>query len=139
MVLLASRQIGMKPKARESRTAPTAAAKFIRSKIRSVVAAAIPWVHPDPTPLRTSNLRAPGDLARIFASESFMDEIASGVGVDPVQFRLRYLASNKRPTDVLLAATQKAGWQERPSPAPASRAARTQPGEAWPWRIAPTP
>ena len=83
---------------------------------QKVVAAAIPWIHPDPTPLRTSNLRAPGDLARSFASESFMDEIASAVAVDPVQFRLRYLSSDKRPTEALLAATKKAGWQERPSP-----------------------
>src|SRR5581483_9186862 len=33
------------------------------------------------------------------------------------KFRLKYLAGNKRPTDVLVAATQKFGWQERPSPA----------------------
>ena len=42
------------------------------------------------------------------------------MAVDPVQFRLRYLNGNKRPTEVLLAATKKAGWQERPSPARAS-------------------
>ncbi len=49
-----------------------------------------------------------------------MDEIASDLGVDPVQFRLRYLTNNKRATEALLAATKKAGWQERPSPAPAA-------------------
>ncbi|TAJ79131.1 xanthine dehydrogenase family protein molybdopterin-binding subunit, partial [bacterium] len=70
--------------------------------------------------LRTSNLRAPGDLARCFASECFLDEIASELGVDPVQLRLRHLTHNKRGTDVLLAAAKKAEWKERPSPVPAS-------------------
>jgi nicotinate dehydrogenase subunit B len=117
MVLLASRQIGMKPKAQGNPNGTDGGGEIYSIENQRVVAAAIPWLHPDPTPLRTSNLRAPGDLARSFASESFFDEVASGVGVDPVKFRLKYLAGNKRPTDVLLAATQKAGWKERPSPA----------------------
>ena len=50
-----------------------------------IIAAAIPWVQADPTPLRTSPLRAPGDLARVFASESFMDELAAGQGEDAVE------------------------------------------------------
>ena len=87
---------------------------------QKVVAADIPWVQSDPTPLRTSNLRAPGDLARTFASECFLDEIASDLGVDPVQFRLRYLRDNKRTTEALLRATAGAEWKERPSPAPSS-------------------
>ncbi len=91
---------------------------------QKVLAAAIPWLQKDPWPLRTSNLRAPGDLARIFASESFMDEIASNLGIDPVQFRLHYLASDKRLNEVLMAAVQKAGWKDRPSPAPASSGAK---------------
>ncbi len=49
-----------------------------------------------------------------------MDEIAADLGVDPVQFRLRYLESNKRGSDALVAAAKKAGWQERPSPGPTS-------------------
>ena len=78
----------------------------------------IPWVQTDETPLRTGYLRAPGDMARSFASESFMDEIAADLRVDPVQFRLRYLGANKRGAEALIAATKQAGWQERPSPAP---------------------
>src|SRR5207245_11373715 len=42
------------------------------------------------------------------------------VGVDAVAVRLRYLSENKRLREVLVAAAQKAGWNERPSPAPAS-------------------
>jgi CO/xanthine dehydrogenase Mo-binding subunit len=87
---------------------------------QKAIAALVPWVKDDPTPLRTSNLRAPGDLARTFASESFIDEIAADNGVDPLQFRLRYLKNNKRPTEALLAAAKKANWQERPSPATVS-------------------
>ncbi len=37
----------------------------------------VPWVQADETPLRTGYLRAPGDMARCFASESFIDEIAA--------------------------------------------------------------
>jgi CO/xanthine dehydrogenase Mo-binding subunit len=117
MVLLASRQIGMKPKAQGNPNGTDGGGEIYTVENQRVVAAAIPWLHEDPTPLRTSNLRAPGDLARSFASESFIDEVAAATGADPVQFRLKYLAGNKRPTDVLLAATQKAGWKERPSPA----------------------
>jgi nicotinate dehydrogenase subunit B len=118
MVLLASRQIGMKPKAQGNPNGTDGGGEIYSFDNQRVVASAIPWLHEDPTPLRTSNLRAPGDLARVFASESFIDEVASAVGTDPVQFRLRYLGDNKRASDALLAATKKAGWTARPSPAP---------------------
>jgi CO/xanthine dehydrogenase Mo-binding subunit len=118
MVLLASRQIGIKPKGQGIPNGTDGGGEIYSFDNQRVIAAAIPWIHDDPTPLRTSNLRAPGDLARAFASESFVDEVASGVKMDPVQFRLRYLGDNKRATDALLAATKKAGWQPRPSPAP---------------------
>jgi nicotinate dehydrogenase subunit B len=124
MVLLASRQVGLKPKGQGIPNGTDGGGEIYSFDNQKVVAAAIPWLHPDPTPLRTSNLRAPGDLARTFASESFMDEIASSLAVDPVQFRLRYLNGSKRPMDALLAATKKAGWQERPSPAPASNGSK---------------
>ena len=65
-------------------------------------------------------LRAPGDIARCFASEGFMDEIAADLKVDPVDFRMQHLTANKRGAECLKAAVDKAGWQKRPSPAPAS-------------------
>jgi nicotinate dehydrogenase subunit B len=80
----------------------------------------VPWVQNLMTPLRTNNLRAPGSAARCFGSESFMDEIASQIGVDPVQFRLRHFGNDKRKAEALLAATRRAGWKERTSPAAAS-------------------
>lgn len=42
-------------------------------------------------PLRVSSLRALGAHANVFAIESFMDEIATANGHDPVEFRLRHL------------------------------------------------
>jgi nicotinate dehydrogenase subunit B len=118
--LLASKQTGLKAAGQGNSNGTGGGGDIYAFENQKVVAAGIPWLHPDPTPLRTSNLRAPGELARCFASESFMDEIASELGVDPVQFRLQYLNGNKRATEALLAATKKAEWRERASPAAAA-------------------
>jgi len=48
------------------------------------------------TPLRPSWIRSPGRLQNTFANESFMDELASAVQVDPIAFRLRYLDDPRR-------------------------------------------
>jgi len=74
------------------------------------------------TPLRLSNLRAPGKIANVFAVESFTDELASAAGVDPLEFRLRGL-TDTRAIDVIKRATEMIGWESRPSPNP-----RPQPG-----------
>jgi CO/xanthine dehydrogenase Mo-binding subunit len=63
-------------------------------------------------PLRTSALRSLGAYANVFAIESFIDELAAATGVDPVAFRLRYLA-DPRARAVIERATAKAGWAER--------------------------
>jgi CO/xanthine dehydrogenase Mo-binding subunit len=75
----------------------------------------LPWPNKQDTGLRTNNLRAPGDPGRAFASESFLDEIASALGADPVQFRLRHI-TDQRMIDVINAAAGRAGRQTRPSP-----------------------
>ena len=118
--LLASSQIGLKPTTAGFLNGAGGGGQIYTFENQKVLAADIPWVQKGDWPLRTSNLRAPGDLARVFASESFVDEIASSQGVDPVQFRLKYLTSDKRITEVLTATVKKAGWTDRPSPAPAS-------------------
>jgi nicotinate dehydrogenase subunit B len=67
------------------------------------------------SPLRSSHLRDPVGPQVHFASESFMDEVAAALNLDPIEFRLKHL---KAPRDiaVIKAAAEKAGWQTRPSP-----------------------
>ncbi|HET7911618.1 MAG TPA: molybdopterin cofactor-binding domain-containing protein [Pseudolabrys sp.] len=67
------------------------------------------------SPLRTSHLRDPVGPQIHFASESFIDEVAAALNVDPIEFRLRHV---KDPRDIALlkAVTEKSGWQSRPSP-----------------------
>lgn len=60
-------------------------------------------------PLRTSALRSLGAYGNVFAIESFMDELALATGVDPVDFRLRYLKDARARAVVELAAA-KAMW-----------------------------
>ena len=68
------------------------------------------WLEAGDSPLRPSALRALGAVGNTFANESFMDELALAAGVDPLEFRLRYL-QDPRARAVLHAATTKAGWQ----------------------------
>ena len=77
------------------------------------------------TPLRTGNLRDPNGPQVTFASESFIDELAAAAKVDPVEFRLKLLASGAgddsgfkraRSIAVIKAAAQAFGWDPRPSP-----------------------
>ncbi len=73
--------------------------------------------HLKDTPLRLSNLRAPGKIANIFAVESFADELAAAAGMDAVAFRLRGL-TDQRAIDVLNRTTGMMDWQARVSPNP---------------------
>jgi nicotinate dehydrogenase subunit B len=68
----------------------------------------------------TGPLRSPERLQNTFAHESFMDEIAASLRVDPVQHRLRHLR-DPRLIAVVNAAAKAANWQSRPSPRPDSR------------------
>jgi nicotinate dehydrogenase subunit B len=67
------------------------------------------------SPLRTSHLRDPVGPQIHFASESFIDEIAAALHLDPVEFRLRHV-KDPRDIAVIKAAAEKSGWQSRPSP-----------------------
>lgn len=118
--LLASNQIGLRATNPGFSNGAQGGGQIYKFENQKVVAASIPWVQENEWPLRTSNLRAPGDLARVFASECFLDEVASSLGADPVQFRLRYLTGDKRTAEVLTAAAKKSGWVDRPSPTLAS-------------------
>jgi CO/xanthine dehydrogenase Mo-binding subunit len=61
-------------------------------------------------PIRVSALRTLGAYANIFAIESFLDELASQLGVDPVAFRLQHQA-DPRARAVIEAAAKAAGWK----------------------------
>jgi CO/xanthine dehydrogenase Mo-binding subunit len=67
------------------------------------------------SPLRSAHLRDPVGPQIHFASESFMDEVAAALGIDPVELRLRHV-KDPRDVAVIKAAADKAGWQARPSP-----------------------
>jgi len=58
-------------------------------------------------PLRVSSTRALGAFANVFAIESFIDELASAAGLDPVELRLRHL-TDARARDVLEAVQRHA-------------------------------
>ncbi len=61
-------------------------------------------------PLRASALRALGAYANVFATESFLDELAEATGSDPIEFRLRHL-KDPRARAVIETAAKKASWK----------------------------
>ena len=121
--LLASQQVGIKSKSPGSGNGNQGGGEIYAFENSKVIAEEIPWLQPEPFPLRTSNLRAPGQLSRCFASETLLNEIATDLSVDPVEFRLRYLTGDQRGIDVLKAVAAKVQWQKRPSPVATSTGA----------------
>jgi nicotinate dehydrogenase subunit B len=67
------------------------------------------------SPLRSAHLRDPVGPQVHFASESFIDEVAAAVALDPIEFRLRHV-KDPRDVAVIKAAAEKARWQTRSSP-----------------------
>jgi nicotinate dehydrogenase subunit B len=61
-------------------------------------------------PLRVSSLRSLGAFGNVFATESFMDELAQIAGVDAVDYRLRHL-NDDRAKAVIRAAAERANWR----------------------------
>jgi CO/xanthine dehydrogenase Mo-binding subunit len=61
-------------------------------------------------PIRTSALRTLGGQGNVFAIESFIDELASAHGEDPIAFRLRHL-SDSRAQDVIRSVARRANWK----------------------------
>jgi nicotinate dehydrogenase subunit B len=75
---------------------------------RKIVLHSIPGL-----PFRTSSLRTLGGYGNVFASESFMDELAHAAAADPVEFRLRHL-SDPRARLVIETVARMAGWKANP-------------------------
>jgi len=68
-----------------------------------------------PPVIRASWLRGVSALPNSFAHESYIDELATAAGVDPVAYRLQHL-SDPRAIELVQATAQKAGWQPRTGP-----------------------
>jgi len=66
--------------------------------------------HPARYPLRQGSYRALAATANHFARESYMDELAHLVKMDPLEFRLKNL-KNERLRAVFEAAAKKFGWE----------------------------
>ena len=115
--MLASVQVGIKPANPDATNGSQSAGEIYEINHQRIVANLINWRFAEPHPLRTSQLRAPGDISRCFATESMLDEIAADLKADPVEFRLRHLSKDKRATECLQAAADKAKWQKRAFPA----------------------
>src|SRR5262249_9534631 len=67
------------------------------------------------SPLRSAHLRDPVGPQIHFASESFMDEVAAALNLDPIEFRVRHV-KDARDVAVIKAAAEKAQWQARAPP-----------------------
>jgi isoquinoline 1-oxidoreductase len=72
---------------------------------------------PADSPLPQGSYRALAATANNFARESHMDELACGLGIDPVEFRLGHL-DDRRLADVIRAAAGRLGRRARPGPDP---------------------
>jgi CO/xanthine dehydrogenase Mo-binding subunit len=79
------------------------------------------------TPLRASNLRAPGKLGNCYAVECFMDELAAAAKRDPLEFRLAHLRDDVD-IAILKRLAARMAWKARPSPGPSSGDARIATG-----------
>jgi len=69
--------------------------------------------HDMPPIVRASWLRGVSALPNTFAHESYIDELATEAGVDPIEYRLRYL-KDPRAIDLVHAIAERAGWKPRP-------------------------
>src|SRR5438105_6765962 len=69
--------------------------------------------HDMPPIVRASWLRGVSALPNTFAHESYIDELATEAGVDPIEYRLRYLR-DQRAVDLVNAVAERAGWTPRP-------------------------
>ena len=69
--------------------------------------------HDMPPIMRAAWLRGVSALPNTFAHESYIDELASEAGVDPIEYRLRYL-KDPRAIDLVKAVAERADWQPRP-------------------------
>lgn len=75
--------------------------------------------------LQSSAMRGLGGTQNTFANESFMDELATAAGADPLAFRLAHVANDARAVELLDAVAKLGAWQARPSAQRVDRSAAT--------------
>ena len=68
------------------------------------------------TPFRPSWIRTPGRMQNTYANECFIDECAAAAGVDPLEYRRRYL-KDARGLELLDRLVALSGWTPRKGPA----------------------
>lgn len=109
---LAGQLLGAKPEPKNSFNIPFASYTFPHNRVGWETVAPL---MERASPLRSTHLRDPYGPPILFGSESFMDEIAAALEMDPVDFRMRYL-KHPRDVDAVRIAAEKAGWRRRASP-----------------------
>jgi CO/xanthine dehydrogenase Mo-binding subunit len=72
------------------------------------------------SPMRTAHFRDPSGPHTHYSTESFSDELALAAGMDPLEFRLKYV-TDERDRAVLEAVAERHGWQPRVGPNPDAR------------------
>ncbi len=72
-------------------------------------------VHDMPPIARASWFRGVSAMPNTFAHESYVDELASAAGVDPIEYRLRYL-QDPRAIDLVRATAERAKWVPHTKP-----------------------
>lgn len=65
--------------------------------------------------VRASWMRGVSALPNTFAHESYIDELAFAAGVDPVEYRLRYL-HDERAIELVKSTAERAAWTPRTAP-----------------------
>jgi nicotinate dehydrogenase subunit B len=68
--------------------------------------------HQVESPLRQGSYRGLAATANHFVRESYMDELAHSIGMDPLEFRLKN-TRDERLRNVIVAAADKFGWKSR--------------------------
>jgi nicotinate dehydrogenase subunit B len=73
--------------------------------------------HPTPMPLRQGSYRGLAATANHFVRESYMDELAHSIKMDPLEFRLKN-ATDERLRNVIVAVADKFNWKARKKTGP---------------------
>lgn len=109
---LAGQMVGAKPRPQNVYNTPAESYRFpVKTQTWDVIAPMLASMNP----LRSSHLRDPLGPEIHFANESFIDEVALAIGIDPIEFRMKH-AGNPRDRDVIKAAADKFGWKPHNKP-----------------------